>query len=396
MGNVAIAFIQSSVTFNSFLKNERQKRLEHKRIRTLIPRYLARLNNSDVSITTLNLNGLGVDSKIIRLLSKPLLSCETRVQELYLEHNGVGPEAATCIARLLSKDKHLKDVSLAHNPVGSVGVMAIASALEQNQSLERLNLSYCDIDDDGIQRLAHSLKSNRHLKYINLEGNYISRSGVYSLLRCVYDTSSMQSLWESNHCIRAFYGQRTMYSPSFPETFHNRQVVTQLGEVLATCNRRYSLPTWSSTNTVVKNDSYSCKITARIAACKILRHYVKQGTLEYWECVEGMEEKLVPNVIGWLVRYGGAGVIYGVVRDMPWLLEKKPERTSLARGSGHENGGGENNNLALTSAVDKKNNKSMNDGTAAKNNESMNNDTAADTPTLMNEDRTEGGTMISQ
>lgn len=36
-----------------------------------------------------------------------------------------------------------------------------------------------------------------------------------------------------------------------------------------------------------------------------------------------MEEKLVPNVIGWLVRYGDVSVIYGVVRDMPWLLEKK-------------------------------------------------------------------------
>lgn len=332
MGNVAMAFIQSSITFSNYVHMTRQKRIEVKRIRSLIPRYLARLNNSDASITTLNLNGLGVDSQILRLLSGPLLSGETRVQELYLEHNWIGPEGATCIARLLSKDNHLTNVSLANNPVGSVGAMAIASALEQNSSLERLDLSNCYIDDDGIQKLAHSLKSNSTLKYLNLEGNYISSAGIYSLLKCVYDTSSMQSLWESNHSLRAFYGQRSIYSPSFPETIFNRQLIQQLGEILATCNRRYTVPSCynavNNANPTPANglNNSPPKIAARIAACKILRHYVKEETLEYIECVEGMEEKLVPNVVGWLARHGDVAIIYGVVRDMPWLLEKKVDR----------------------------------------------------------------------
>lgn len=43
-----------------------------------------------------------------------------------------------------------------------------------------------------------------------------------------------------------------------------------------------------------------------------------------------MEERLVPNVVGWLVQYGEhVGVIYGVVRDMPWLLEKKADGTIM-------------------------------------------------------------------
>ena len=118
MGNVAIAFIESTLSFSEYMQIRRQKRIEHKRIRSLIPRYLARLNNSDISITTLNLNGLGVDSQILRLLSYPLLSGTTRVQALYLENNWIGVEGATCIARVLNcKDiVHLKDVSLAHNP----------------------------------------------------------------------------------------------------------------------------------------------------------------------------------------------------------------------------------------------------------------------------------------
>lgn len=102
MGNVAIAFIESTISFSSYVEIKRQKRIELKRIRSLIPRYLARLNDCDISITTLNLNGLGVDNTILRLLSCPLLSGETRVQELYLEHNWIGPEGMCCYAALIS------------------------------------------------------------------------------------------------------------------------------------------------------------------------------------------------------------------------------------------------------------------------------------------------------
>lgn len=116
MGNVAIAFVESTISFSDYINSARLRRLEHKRLRSLIPRYLARLNDSDVSITTLNLNGLGVTAQILRLLSGPLLSGRTRVQELYLEHNRIGPEGTACIARILSKDVNLRDVSLAHNP----------------------------------------------------------------------------------------------------------------------------------------------------------------------------------------------------------------------------------------------------------------------------------------
>ncbi|KAL7548452.1 hypothetical protein ACHAWF_011745 [Thalassiosira exigua] len=302
MGNVAIYCIQSGVSLADYAQSQRRKRIEHKRITTLIPRYIARLNDRDISITSLNLSNLGVDSQMIRLLSSPMLSGETRVQELYLEHNMIGPEGATCIARSLSRDSCLKDVSLAHNPVGSVAARAIASALEQNSSLDRLNLSFCNIDDNGIQKLTQSLKFNSTLKYINLEGNWIRSMGVYSLLKCIYDTTSMQSLRESNHTLRAFYGQRSIF------------------EILATCNWRYSMQSCTVVNTSTKT---TYKVSARVAACKILKHYVKPESEEYWECVEHMEEKLVPNVIGWLVRNADVGSLFRVVRDMPWLVEKK-------------------------------------------------------------------------
>ncbi len=76
--------------------------------------------------------------------------------------------------------------------------MSIASALEQNASLERLDLSCCDIDDAGIRTLANSLKCNTTLRYLNVEGNVFTSNGMHALRACIYDTSSIKSLYESN------------------------------------------------------------------------------------------------------------------------------------------------------------------------------------------------------
>mmetsp|Transcript_30290 Transcript_30290/g.60390 ORF Transcript_30290/g.60390 Transcript_30290/m.60390 type:complete len:350 (-) Transcript_30290:218-1267(-) len=316
MGNVAIAFINSIVTLSDYIRTKRQIRSEKLRLQSLIPRYLSRLHEHDATVTSIHLNGMGVDCKILRLLSNPLIYGDARVEDLYLENNWIGSEGATCIARILSQDKYLKNVSLAHNQIGSVGAMAIASALESNEHLERLNLSHCNIDDKGIEKLAASLKKNSTLHYLNLEGNPISSSGVYSLLNCVYDVSKgLKSIWESNHSLRAFYGQRLIYSPSFPETWANRKLVGHLGEILATCNRRYS------GNDAV--DSPNSKTSKKVAAsCKILRYYLNENSLEYLSYMQSTETKMVPHVLGWLGKYGDVDVIYRVVKDLPWLLER--------------------------------------------------------------------------
>jgi hypothetical protein len=116
MGNIAIAFIEGFMNYIDNVELKKQRHLEYKRMRTLIPRLLTQLNNKDTSITTLDLSGRGVDLHILRLLSMPLIGGETRVQKLFLEHNQIGSEGATCIARIISKDRYLQHVSLAHNP----------------------------------------------------------------------------------------------------------------------------------------------------------------------------------------------------------------------------------------------------------------------------------------
>lgn len=204
--------------------------------------------------------------------------------------------------------------------------MSIASALEQNRCLERLDLSYCNIDDDGILMLAHALKHNTTLRYLNLDGNNITSVGMYALRKCIYDTSSMHSLWDSNHTLRSFFGLRPIHSRTFLETSTNKQLAQQLREILAMNRYYYSMPIYRHISARLVR-----KISSRIAAYKILRHYVKEEPdrpTEYREFVEGINEKLVPHIVGWLTNHADVSIIYRELKDMPWLLEKKMTSTT--------------------------------------------------------------------
>jgi hypothetical protein len=311
MGNVAIAFINSSMALNEFLLSKYNARIEHKRLASLIPRYISRLNRSDSTITVLNLNNLRVDCAILKKLASPLQSNgNLNVEELYLENNRIGSEGATCVARILAADAALKIVSLANNPIGSMGAMALASAIESNRTLEKLNLSHCNIDDAGVQKLAASLKRNSFLKYLNLEGNPISSKGMHTLFQSIYDTTDgITSLWGCNHTIRSFTnGMTSLYSPSFPDTQANRLLSRKITDILAWCNCRPD--------------------SKKIAASRKILRYFFDDRDEYMTTLENTEEKLVPHLMRWLGQHGDAGVVYNVVRIMPQFLELRKLDTS--------------------------------------------------------------------
>ncbi len=44
--------------------------------------------------------------------------------------------------------------------------------------------------------------------------------------------------------------------------------------------------------------------------------------MEYLSYIQSTETKMVPYVLGWLGNYGDVDVIYRVVKDLPWLLER--------------------------------------------------------------------------
>jgi hypothetical protein len=117
---------------------------------------------------------------------------------------------------------------------------------------------------------------------------------------------------------------------SFPETTANRLLVLQLEHVLATCNRRFAVPSGSSSSssssvtTTASSlaNNRSLKSYPRIASCKILRHCTRDERMHNWECIEGIEiEMLAPHVFAWLANNGKIGVMFNVIREMPWLVE---------------------------------------------------------------------------
>lgn len=119
---------------------------------------------------------------------------------------------------------------------------------------------------------------------------------------------------------------------SFPETTTNRLLVRQLEHVLATCNRRYAEHSSSSVSTsspLATNNNISLQSLNRIASRKILRHCTKNDKMQNWDCVESIEvEALAPQVFGWLGKHGTVGLMYNVIKEMPWLVAKKDDNVS--------------------------------------------------------------------
>ena len=98
---------------------------------------------------------------------------------------------------------------------------------------------------------------------LNLDGNNITSVGIYALRKCIYDTSNMHSLWDSNHTLRSFFGPRPIHSRTFPETVTNKRLAQQLREILAMNRYYYSMPIYRHISARLVR-----KISSRIAAYK--------------------------------------------------------------------------------------------------------------------------------
>ena len=87
-----------------------------------------------------------------------------------------------------------------NNEIGSRGAVAIAEYLETNSTLlENLELDNNRFNDDDAIVLSQALRKNSNLHRILVRGNNFSVAGVKSLFKAVFDSSSMNSVSESNH-----------------------------------------------------------------------------------------------------------------------------------------------------------------------------------------------------
>jgi hypothetical protein len=132
-----------------------------------------------------------------RCLSRSLKS-HTRINHLDLSHCNLGsnPEILSVI---LQSD--IKYIYLMSNTIDSFGAVKIADYLESNPPICCVDLDHNLLNDDDAILISQALKRNTNLMTIYLQSNNLTSIGVKALLTCVFNSSSLNAISESNHAL---------------------------------------------------------------------------------------------------------------------------------------------------------------------------------------------------
>jgi hypothetical protein len=134
-----------------------------------------------------------------RCLSRTLKS-HTRINQLWLSHCDLG-NSPEILSIILQSD--VKIIHLDNNNINSLGAVKIAEYLESNPPMQRIYLNHNRLNDDDAILISQALKRNTDLILIDIHSNCLSSIGVKALLGCVFDSSSLNAISESNHTLVA-------------------------------------------------------------------------------------------------------------------------------------------------------------------------------------------------
>jgi len=126
------------------------------------------------------------------------LKSHIRIDQLHLTHCDLGSNPEILFVVLQSDVEY---INLENNNIDSLGAVKIAEYLESDPPIEELCLAYNKLNDDDAILISQALKRNTELYHINLVSNNISSIGVKAVLTCVFDSSSLNAISESNHTL---------------------------------------------------------------------------------------------------------------------------------------------------------------------------------------------------
>lgn len=141
------------------------------------------------------------------------------------------------LSSLASACNSVKFLDVRNTNVGSQGATILAQYVASNpSSLETINLCNNEFNDEDALLFADALRKNKNLKLMYLSNNNIFEQGRRALLSAIFDNSSLNSVYESNHtCELNFDGlnnlhQEMMLINNFTdaETNRKRKIVTAL------------------------------------------------------------------------------------------------------------------------------------------------------------------------
>ena len=92
-------------------------------------------------------------------------------------------------------------INLQHNNIESLGAVKIAEYLESDPPIKRLFLYYNRLNDDDVILISQALKRNTNLLSIYLHSNIFTSIGVKAIINCLFDSSSLNAISESNHTL---------------------------------------------------------------------------------------------------------------------------------------------------------------------------------------------------
>ena len=160
--------------------------------------YLSKLIDFSSQLWTLYLLHNRIDNMDSAHCLSRSLKLHTCIYRIWLNHCDLGSTPEILLIILKS---NVSIINLDNNSIDSLGAVTIAEYLEGDPPIEHLSLGHNQLNDDDAILISHTLKRNTNLRRIYLHSNKITSIGVKVLLTCVFDSSSLNALSESNHTL---------------------------------------------------------------------------------------------------------------------------------------------------------------------------------------------------
>jgi hypothetical protein len=200
--------------------------VEMKKERLAVLLSIFRNGSATNSSTCLDFNNANLCGEGIVSLSK-LVDVSSELKYLYLGHNRINNmDSARCLSRSIKSHNQLSQLSLQHcdlggspeilsvilqsdvslinlenNNIDSLGAAKIAEYLESDPIMTFISLEHNRLNDNDAILISQALKRNTNMRHLILEWNNLTSIGVKALLTCVFDSSTLNAISESNHTL---------------------------------------------------------------------------------------------------------------------------------------------------------------------------------------------------
>ncbi|GLD91541.1 hypothetical protein PINS_up000074 [Pythium insidiosum] len=170
------------------------------------------------TVVQLDLRGNRFETAGARVLAD-MLRTHHCVVSLSLEWNNVGllDAGVEALAAALEVDSRLVELDLRNNNIGPDGAKALAAALCRNRTLRRLDLRWNEIGNPGVLAFVEALQSNRSLVALELTGNSSSLKHAEEVERLLTRNRAIQDQPEPATSKTKEHAQQTALDTEDPQ-----------------------------------------------------------------------------------------------------------------------------------------------------------------------------------